>query len=211
MTDESILTEGEQANTETPAVSGAEGQPEAPKTEGAEAEQEAAKATEGEEKKGDGEEGAQGAPEKYEWDLGEGVEVSEELAGEFEPIARELNLTNDQANKLASEMLPKVQKQMSDQWAKQVDDWRQKAESDPEFGGAKLEQTMTEARKALEVHGSKELTELLDQTGIGNHPALIRAFASMGRGLSEDQLIKPEAGPSEKKDLTEAFYPGTKK
>lgn len=197
MTDESILTEGEQANTETPAVSGTEGQPEAPKTEGTEAEQEAAKAAEGEEKKGEGEEEAQGAPEKYEWDLGEGVEVSEELAGEFEPIARELNLTNDQANKLASEMLPKVQKQMSDQWAKQVDEWRQQAESDEEFGGAKLEGTMKEARKALDHHGSKELTELLDQTGIGNHPALIRAFASMGRSLKEDQLVSGEKAGQE--------------
>lgn len=206
MTDESNLTDGEQATTETPAVSGTEAQPDAPKPEGAEAEQAAAEGAEGEEKPEGGEEDAQGAPEKYEWNLGEGVEVNEELAGEFEPLARELNLTNDQANKLASEMLPKVQKHMADNWAKQADEWRQQAESDKDFGGPKLKESMADARKVLDAYGSPELTEVLDQTGLGNHPALFRLLASVGRNMKEDQLVKPEAGPAGKLDLTDAFY-----
>jgi uncharacterized protein YidB (DUF937 family) len=189
-------------------VSGTEAEQETVTPEGEQAGDQSVESAEGET---DGKAEAEGAPEKYDWDLGEGVEVDAELAGEFEPVARELGLSNDQANKLASEMLPKVQQQMTANWAKQVDGWRQQSESDPEFGGAKLEATMGEARKALEAHGSKELNELLENTGIGNHPALIRAFASMGRSLKEDQLVtnggKPTSGP---KDLTEAFYPKSK-
>ena len=204
MTDESNLTEGEQATTETSAVSGEDQQ----------VDQTDEQASSGDEQAQQGdqasEEEAQGAPEKYEWNLGEGVEVNEELAGEFEPIARELNLSNEQANKLASEMLPKVQKQMHDQWQKQVDDWRQAAESDKEFGGAKFEQTMKDARKTLEAYGSPELTEVLDQTGLGNHPALVRMFAQMGASMKEDQVVKAGNTPAGKKDLTEVFYPSSK-
>ncbi|WP_272962321.1 hypothetical protein [Alcanivorax jadensis] len=207
MTDESNLTEGEQAITETPVVSG-EDQPPAPTDDNPtppvdDSQQPPAS--------DDGEEAPQGAPEKYEWSLGEGVAVDEQLAGEFEPIARELNLSNDQANKLASEMLPKVQQRMSDNWQKQVDEWKQAAESDKEFGGAKFEQTMTDARKALESYGSPELTEVLDQTGLGNHPALIRVFAQMGASMKEDRTVKPEGAPAGKLDLTSAFYPNAKK
>lgn len=205
MTDESNLTNGEQATTETPAVSGQEEQ---------QVNQDASTSTEqpkgGEEQgkpNGEGEE-AQGAPEKYEWNQGEGVEIDEKLAGEFEPLAREMNLTNDQANKLASEMLPKVQQHMSETWQKQVDDWRQAAETDAEFGGAKFEQTMTDARKVLEAYGSPELTEVLDQTGLGNHPALVKMFAQMGASLKEDQIVKGQQ-PQAEKSTAEVLY-GTK-
>jgi len=44
----------------------------------------------------------EGPPEKYEFQLPDGMELDQEALAEFDPIARELNLNNEQAQKLAS-------------------------------------------------------------------------------------------------------------
>lgn len=49
----------------------------------------------------------EGAPEKYEFQAAEGVELDTEALKEFEPVARELNLTNEQAQKLV-DAYPKI-------------------------------------------------------------------------------------------------------
>ncbi|MCV5473515.1 peptidase, partial [Escherichia coli] len=64
------------------------------------------KSQEGEKKEGDQpaekKEGdkPEGAPEKYEFQAAEGVELDADALKDFEPVARELNLTNEQAQKL---------------------------------------------------------------------------------------------------------------
>lgn len=49
----------------------------------------------------------EGAPEKYEFKAGEGVELDAEALKDFEPVARDLNLTNEQAQKLV-DAYPKI-------------------------------------------------------------------------------------------------------
>ncbi len=49
----------------------------------------------------------EGAPEKYEFTVGEGVELDTEALKDFEPVARDLNLTNEQAQKLV-DAYPKI-------------------------------------------------------------------------------------------------------
>ena len=40
--------------------------------------------------------------------------------------------------------------------------------------------------------GGKELVGLLDQTGLGNHPVILKAFAKLGRSMAEDGVISGE-------------------
>jgi len=48
------------------------------------------------------------------------------------------------------------------------------------------------AKAAAKEIGGKELIDLLDQTGLGNHPVILKAFAKLGRSLAEDGVISGE-------------------
>lgn len=61
-------------------------------------------------------------------------------------------------------------------------------ELEKEWGGAVQNNLDLGHRAVLEV-GGQELMQLLDRTGLGNHPALIKAFVKVGGILSEDNPV----------------------
>ncbi|EPQ9958205.1 peptidase [Enterobacter hormaechei] len=151
----------------------------------------------------------EGAPEKYEFKAGEGVELDTEALKDFEPVARELNLTNEQAQKLVDaypKILAGVQQRQAEAWQKQTEGWAETVKADKEIGGDKLTANLSAAQRALEQFGDPELKEYLDSTGLGNHPALVKAFIKVGKAMSEDKVVTGghESGGS---DLISAFYP----
>lgn len=54
-----------------------------------------------------------------------------------------------------------------------------------ELGGA-YDETVEIAGRGVMWAGDKALVELLDATGLGNHPAVIKAFAKVGKEIGED-------------------------
>lgn len=158
----------------------------------------------------DKEQKQEGAPEKYEFKAGEGVELDTAALEQFEPIARELNLTNEQAQKMVdlygTKIMPMVQQQQAEAWQKQTEGWAETVKADKEIGGDKLTANLSAAQRALEQFGDPELKEYLDSTGLGNHPALVKAFIKVGKAMSEDKVVTGghESGGS---DLISAFYP----
>ncbi|EQA6157351.1 MULTISPECIES: peptidase [Enterobacter cloacae complex] len=151
----------------------------------------------------------EGAPEKYEFTAGEGVELDTEALKDFEPVARDLNLTNEQAQKLVDaypKILAGVQQRQAEAWQKQTEGWAETVKADKEIGGDKLTANLSAAQRALEQFGDPELKEYLDSTGLGNHPALVKAFIKVGKAMSEDKVVTGghESGGS---DLISAFYP----
>ncbi|MEB0999103.1 peptidase [Citrobacter freundii] len=151
----------------------------------------------------------EGAPEKYEFQAGEGVELDNEALKDFEPVARDLNLTNEQAQKLVDaypKILAGVQQRQAEAWQAQTEQWAADVKADKEIGGDKLTANLSAAQRALEQFGDPELKEYLDTTGLGNHPALVKAFIKVGKAMSEDKVVTGghESGGS---DLISAFYP----
>lgn len=151
----------------------------------------------------------EGAPEKYEFTAGEGVELDSEALKDFEPVARDLNLTNEQAQKLVDaypKILAGVQQRQAEAWQKQTEGWAETVKADKEIGGDRLTANLSAAQRALEQFGDSELKEYLDSTGLGNHPALVKAFIKVGKAMSEDKVVTGghESGGS---DLISAFYP----
>jgi len=59
-----------------------------------------------------------------------------------------------------------------------------------EWGGA-YDDNVAYARRALQQYGGDDLVALLDQTGLGNNAALLRAFARVGQTTGED---RPQTG-----------------
>lgn len=146
------------------------------------------------------------APEKYEFKLAEGVALNEAAVAQFEPVARELDLTQEQADKLVG-IYTAQEAARNQQWADTVKGWADSSKSDPEFGGPQMAANMGVAARALKNYGSTELNELLDAYGIGNHPAFIRFAYRAGKGLAEDTLRPANSGGS--KSAAELLYGST--
>lgn len=129
-----------------------------------------------------------GPPEKYEFTMPDGMELDTELAEKVDPVLRELNLTNEQANKLAgafAEYRASEAQRQSDAYTQQVEDWGKSARDDKEFGGATFDENVKFAQKAIGQFGTPELKALLED-GLGNHPELIRFAYRIGKSIGED-------------------------
>lgn len=83
---------------------------------------------------------------------------------------------------------------------KQKTDWKDSFEKDPEWGGPRKEATINSALEFIRTHGGSqeqqnEFRQLMNQTGIGNHPALIRLLARANTALKEGSPV-PASAPA---------------
>jgi hypothetical protein len=93
-----------------------------------------------------------------------------------------------------------------------VEGWAEEAKNDKEIGGAAFQENAELARRVLGKYGSEALAKALNDTGLGNHPELLRMFVRVGRRMSEDRTILGLANtPGTAKSREEIFFPTMKK
>ncbi|WGL96480.1 peptidase [Arsenophonus nasoniae] len=130
------------------------------------------------------------SPYKYDFKVSEGQQLDVTAVKAFEPIARELDLSNEQAQKMVdlygAKIMPQVIKQQAEQWQQQIDSWVKTVNEDQQLGSV---ESINHAQKALEKFGSPDLKQYLNDTGLGNHPELIRVFANIGQAMAEDNMV----------------------
>lgn len=158
---------------------------------------------EGDEDKG--EEGGEdeGVPEEYaDFTAPEGIELDAEMLEEFKPIAKELGLKQDDAQKLI-DMQSKVAQRWQEAVQQHVVDtrlgWRDAAQKDAEIGGEKFAENLALAKVGRDTFGTDALKTLLDESGLGDHPEVIRFFYKVGKANSEHDFVnqgKPEKSKS---------------
>ncbi|EAA9058593.1 peptidase [Salmonella enterica] len=149
----------------------------------------------------------EGAPEKYEFQAAEGVELDTEALKDFEPVARDLNLTNEQAQKLVDaypKILAGVQQRQAEAWQQTTEQWAADVKADKEIGGDKLTSNLSAAQRALDQFGTPELKEYLNTTGLGNHPDLVKTFVKIGKAMSEDGMVS--GGNDGQRSAAEVLY-----
>lgn len=134
-----------------------------------------------------------GAPEEYaEFTVPEGLTLDAELTGEFKDLAKKMGLTQENAQNVADlgvKMLQKWGAAQQEAVIAQQAQWAEASRSDKEFGGDAFESNLAIAKKAVDALATPELRQLLDSTGLGSHPDMIRAFYRAGKALSEDTLV----------------------
>lgn len=131
-------------------------------------------------------------PEDYTFTLPEGVELDKDLVAEFKPLAKELGLSQEEAQKLVDVQLKAAEKLANETaaaWNTQVDTWKKDAENDKEYGGQNLTANIAVARTALDKFGTPELKQALNAFGMGNHPELIRFMYRVGKAITEDTTV----------------------
>jgi len=151
-----------------------------------------------------------GAPEKYEFKFPEGVQADEALLGEFTPLAKELGLNQEGAQKLV-DLYAKAQgqamKTVTDHWDNLNKEWVGKVNSDKEYGGADLDKNVAVAKLAIDKFGTPELKEALNLTGVGNHPEVVRFFYRVGKAISDDKFDTGNGKADVTKDPAKLLFP----
>lgn len=139
-----------------------------------------------EQAKPEGDQQAKNAPESYDLKTPDGIDVDTEAFAEF---AKDADLTQDQAQKLLEKMATASLARQNAAMEQTRQQWASDAKSDKEFGGEKLPENLGVARKAMDQFGSPELKLLLEQSGLGDHPEIIRFFFRAGKAISEDRVV----------------------
>lgn len=140
------------------------------------------------------------APDKYEFTAPEGSEFDPGVIEAFSSAARELNLTQDQAQSILDKVAPVIQSQQESRIAQVQAEWLESARVDSEFGGQNLEQNMAVAKKAMDAFATPALRDLLNSSGLGNHPEVIRVFYRAGKVISEDVFVSRSQGVGDQRD-----------
>lgn len=130
-----------------------------------------------------------GAPEAYEFKAPEGREYDADFLTTFTEVAKELDLPQDKAQVVLDKLSEKAQERQSAKLEEAKAQWLADSKKDTEFGGDKLEENLGIAKKALDAFGSDLLKAMLNDSGLGNHPELIRFFFKVGKAISEDTFM----------------------
>lgn len=130
-----------------------------------------------------------GAPEAYEFKAPEGKTYDAEFVKAFAEEAKALDLPQDKAQAVLDKLSEKAQERQLAKIEEAKTQWLADSRKDAEFGGDKLEENLGIAKKALDAFGSDALKALLNDSGLGNHPELIRFFYRAGKAISEDTFM----------------------
>jgi hypothetical protein len=163
----------------------------------------------------------------------EGFVMDEAHTSDISAFAKEFGLDQAQAQKMVDKHFDIVSKNNdSVMEAKEstLKEWASEAMADKEFGGSNLSDNMAGARKAmnsfsqpavdadgkaiLHQEGSlkgqqmSEVEVLMNESGWGNHPAMIRVFHRINQAMSEDSFVQGDMKPREqKKTAAQTMYP----
>lgn len=147
-----------------------------------------------------------GAPEQYEFKAPEGMSFDAAVIGAFSEVAKELNLPQDAAQKVLDKMAPVMAARQAEQLQVARGEWANLSKADKEFGGDKLEENLALVKKARDQFASPELRAMLDETGLGNHPEVVRFFYRAGKAISGDSFVGGRAPNAGGKSLADRLY-----
>ena len=150
----------------------------------------------------------QTAPESYEFKAPDGVVIDDTTINAFSDVAKELNLPQADAQKLIDNVGPVMAKQQAQALNQLNTSWIEGVQADKEIGGAKLQENLAVAKKAMERFGTPALRELLNESRLGNNPEVIRFMYRAGKAISEDKFVAGgPASPSGSRDPAKFLYP----
>lgn len=213
---DTLITEGQQTQTAADQQQAVEGQQQAGnpagQVEGAQQQHQAAgdQSAQGEQAEGvkpesEQEKKPESAPDTYEFKAAEGTTFDDAVIGAFSEVAKELNLSQDAAQKVLDKMAPVIASRQEEQISAAQAAWTESAKTDKEYGGDKLAENLAVAKQALDQFGTPELRTLLNDSGLGNHPEIIRAFYRAGKAISQDGFVSGAGGSSSQPDARKLY------
>ena len=150
----------------------------------------------------------EGAPEKYEFNAKVADapnELDPEVLTAFGEVAKELDLPQEAAQKVLDKVAPVMQARQAQEVEKARTEWAERSQSDEEFGGENLNANLEVAKSALNAFGTDPFKQLLQESGLGNHPEVIRFMYRAGKAISEDSYVGNSQGADPKGNTPKDF------
>lgn len=164
-----------------------------------------------------------GAPETYDFkdlQLPEGFQIDTTLAEKFAPIGKELNLSQQGADKLANLLVEIQQEQLAGANEKIAEYKKQEKEAtklsyekllntDKEIGGGdktKMNGYLDVADVGYGAFASDELKNILSELHLDYHPAVIKHFHRLGKLCGNDKITRTTAPTGLKQDAADILY-----
>lgn len=145
-------------------------------------------------------EGAKPAAEAeivYEFTAPEGVTLDKARVESFTALAKELKLPADKAQAMV-DLVTQVEVQRHQEHDELKAKWADEIANDKVLGGDKLQETLATATKVyslLPAEEAESFKQLLNLSGFGNHPSMVRLLHAVGTALSEDKFITGGKAP----------------
>lgn len=134
----------------------------------------------------------QGSEAYADFVLPEGLRIDEAAFNDFAPLAKEFGLTQEQAQKLvdvAAGLVDRTTKTAEGVHADTIRKWADDSRNDAEVGGKDFDANLAVAVSAIDKFGDDELKQILDASGFGNHPAVVRLFYRVGKAAGSDAAV----------------------
>lgn len=158
-------------------------------------------------------------PEKYDFSavkLPEGITLHDGLVKAVEPLFKKYGLTQEAASELIethSNALAKVEAAAETQRETDFQKWMQdnataNVEAARKEWGHDFDANLKVAQRGLSRVFDAEGKRLLDETGLGNHPAFLKAFLAVGKMIQEDTPPNGQQ-PTGRKPSAAVLYPNT--
>lgn len=133
--------------------------------------------------------GAGEVPENYEFNLGEGLTITDEQKTAFTAIAKDAKLTQAQADSLL-----KMHSEIINGYMHAAEDAIEKNIAECQKLGLTSQENLGFARTAVNTFGGSEAMQVLIDTGAINHPAVCKLFVTIGQLISEDKPADTHVG-----------------
>ena len=147
-------------------------------------------------------------PEAYDLKAPDGAGLDAEGLKAFEPIFKEVGLSQEQAQKLVNLYGEKQASFVEEQkgiWEKQQSTWIDEFKSDKAFGGANTDASVQAAEKAWRHFGTAEDIRLVHQFGLANFPPLVKILARVGKEMGEGSFHT--GAPTNTTDKAKRMFP----
>jgi len=174
----------------------------------------ATKPTEGEQQQdgeAKGDEAAKTGEEQaveYDLSLPDGFDLQPEVGDALKSFLSTHKLPAEAAKELTA-LGVQMEQAKAEAYQKTRDGWVESIKSDQEIGGDGLDANVGLAKRALDTFGTPELKSLLEGSGFGDHPEIVRAFYRVGKAISDDKLVTQQgSGPAaQAKSQAQQMFP----
>lgn len=128
-------------------------------------------------------------PESYEFNLGEGLTITDEQKTAFTAIAKDAKLSQAQADSLL-----KMHSEIINGYMHEAEEAIEKNIAECQKQGTITKENLGFAKAAVDTFGGSEAMQVLIDTGAINHPAVCKLFVTIGQLISEDKPADTHVG-----------------
>lgn len=153
------------------------------------------------------------SPADYVFHFAPETMIDKGLVSDFQNFAFEQKMSLENARLMAKFYENYVQnqsKKQAEEQTKLLENMKKACETDNEYGGSSFYDNMQYARAAILRFDDGSLAKILNETGFGSHPEVVRFMFRVGKALAEPDMPKAKE-QVEDISVAELFYPSMKK